>query len=122
MDKVDLQARQAPVDSDCRFWPPGSRPSIASLRSRTCICASVCVCICAYICVFICAFICICIRVCICAGIPTLNYFLEVSLGGHGCSGDDHFGSCSDGDNGLDIGGDDDNGGRGKVGGKLRIL
>ena len=114
MDKDDQQARQAPFDSDCRFWPPGSRPSIASLRSRICICASICVCICAFIFVFICAFICICICVCICAGNLTLHCFLEVSLGGHGCAGGDYFGSCSNGDDGrgLDIGGDDDNGGR----------
>jgi len=32
---IEAQARQAPVDSDCRFWPPGSRPSIASLRAVT---------------------------------------------------------------------------------------
>ena len=100
------------------LFAPGSRPSIASLRSRICICASICVCICAFIFVFICAFICICICVCICAGNLTLHCFLEVSLGGHGhgCSGDDHFAFCSDGDDGrgLDIGGDDDNGGRGK--------
>ena len=81
-------------------FAPGSRPSIASLRSRICICASVCVCICAFICVFICAFICICIRVCICAGISIFHCFLEVLLGGHGCSGDDHFGSCNDGNDG----------------------
>ena len=36
----------------------------------------------------------------------------------------DHGAGCGDGDDGrgVDIGGDDDNGGRGKVGGKLRIL
>ena len=109
---------------------PGSCPSIASLRSRicicaflcscicvfivVCICAFICVCICAFICVYICAFICVCICVCFCAGILTIHCFLEVSLGGHGCAGGDYFGSCSNGDDGrgLDIGGDDDNGGR----------
>ena len=93
---------------------PGSCPSIASLRSRICICAFLCSCICVFIVVCICAFICVCICVCFCAGILTIHCFLEVSLGGHGCAGGDYFGSCSNGDDGrgLDIGGDDDNGGR----------